>query len=378
MLTLPRRARLGLLALTTVASCVAQGSKPISKEPFGKTADGHELSLYTLQSPSGMKVTITNFGGVITTIQVPDRTGKMGDVVLGYENSAPYLTKETNNYFGALVGRYGNRLAHGKFTIDGHDYQVPINDGPNALHGGPVGFNSKVWDAKDVSSGSTPILELHYKSPDGEMGFPGNLDATVRYTLDKNSLHIDYAATTDKATVLNLTNHSYFNLAGAGAKSVLDHKVMIAADRFTPVDETLIPTGALEPVAGTPLDFRKAMPIGARIDTPDEQIKRGKGYDHNYVLNAAGDIRKLAARVEEPTSGRILEVFTDQPGLQFYSGNFLTGTSKGIGGVYERRSAFCMETQHFPDSPNHPSFPTTLLKPGQKFHSTTIFRFSAK
>lgn len=378
MSTLPCRFRLCFLALTAAVACVAQSSQPITKSSFGKTPDGKELSLYTLQSPSGMKVTITNYGGVVTTIQVPDRNGKMGDVVLGYDNSAGYLSKESNGYFGALIGRYGNRIARGKFSIEGHEYQIPVNDGPNSLHGGTTGFNARVWDAKDVSHGTTPILELHYKSPDGEMGFPGTLDTTVHYTLDNNALRIDYAATTDNTTVLNLTNHTYFNLAGAGTKSVLDHKVMLAADRFTPVDETLIPTGALEPVAGTPLDFRKPMTIGARIDTPDEQIKRGKGYDHNYVLNAAGDIRKMAARVEEPTSGRILEVFTDQPGLQFYSGNFLTGKNKGIGGLYERRSAFCMETQHFPDSPNHPTFPTTQLKPGQKFHSTTIYRFSAK
>ncbi len=302
----------------------------------------------------------------------------MGDVVLGFADASGYTSPDNTSYFGALIGRYGNRLAKGQFTIDGKKYQVPTNDGPNSLHGGTVGFNARVWQAKDVSTGNTPALELHYQSPDGEMGFPGNLDVTVKYTLQAHALQIEYTATTDKPTVLNLTNHSYFNLAGSGTKSVLEHKVMLAADRFTPIDETLIPTGKLQPVAGTPLDFRKSTAIGARIDSDDEQMKRGKGYDHNFVLNAAGDSKKLAARVEEPTSGRILEVYTDQPGLQFYSGNFLTGNNKGIGGVFAHRSAFCMETQHFPDSPNHPNFPTALLKPGQTFHSTTIYRFSAK
>ncbi len=376
--------------LIAVAACLSQaqnsagshqtGSKTagLNPKPFGKTKDGKETYLYTLQSPSGMKVTITNYGGTITSIEVPDRNHKMADVVLGFDNLDSYTSPDNNGYFGATIGRYGNRLAHGTFSIDGHQYQVPKNDGPNALHGGTIGYNKRLWDAKDVSRAGVPALELHYLSPDGEMGFPGNLNVTVRFTLENHALRIDYTATTDKTTVLNLTNHSYFNLAGAGSKSNADHKVMLAADRFMPVDATLIPTGVLQPVAGTPFDFRKATAIGARINGSDEQLKLGKGYDHNYVLNASGNLKQVAARVEEPTSGRIMEVFTDQPGIQFYSGNMMSGKNKGIGGLYEQRSAFCMETQHYPDSPNHPSFPTTILKPGDTFHSTTIYQFSAK
>ncbi len=355
----------------------SQATGGLQQKQWG-TKDGKQVLLYTLQSPSGMKVSITNYGGTVTSIEVKDRNGKTADVVLGFDSLAGYTSPTNKSYFGALIGRYGNRLAHGQFTINGHKYQVPTNDGPNSLHGGTTGYNARVWDGKDVSTPGHPALQLHYLSPDGEMGFPGNLDVTVKYTLDGQALSIYYSATTDKDTVLNLTNHSYFNLAGAGTKSVLEHRVMLAADRFTPVDSTLIPTGVLQPVSGTPFDFRKSTAIGARIDTSDEQLKLGKGYDHNYVLNAPGNLKQLAARVEEPTSGRILEVFTDQPGLQFYSGNFLNGTNKGVGGVYEYRSAFCMETQHFPDSPNQPKFPTTLLKPGEKFHHTTIYRFSAK
>ena len=367
MSTVPRSLYVPLFFV--VSACVSHAQSPtgLNPRPFGKLSDGREISLYTLQSPSGMKVTITNYGGTITTIEVPDRNHKMGDVVLGYDSLDGYTSPENNGYFGALIGRYGNRLAHGKFTIDGHAYQVPTNDGPNALHGGTVGFNKRVWDARDVSKPGVPALELHYLSPDGEMGFPGNLNVTVRYTLEKQALRIDYSATTDKATVLNLTNHTYFNLAGAGSKSNGNHKVMLAADRFMPVDDTLIPTGVLQPVAGTPFDFREATAIGARIDGSDQQLKLGKGYDHNYILNGAGNLKQIAARVEEPTSGRIMEVFTDQPGLQFYSGNMMSGKNKGIGGLYERRSAFCMETQHYPDSPNHPAFPTTVLRPEKSF-----------
>ena len=325
-----------------------------------------------------MEVTITNYGGTITTVRVPDRN-KMGDVVLGFDNVDGYAAKENTSYFGATIGRYGNRIAHGRFTLDGHTYQVPTNDGPNSLHGGAVGFNRRIWQAKDVSTANAPALELHYLSPDGEQGFPGNLNVTVRFTLDnQNGLRIDYSATTDKDTVLNLTNHSYFNLEGPGSATVLNHNVMLSADQFTPVDATLIPTGKLQSVTGTPFDFRKGMQIGKHINDNNEQLKRGKGYDHNFVLNTGGDLTKVAARVEEPTTGRVLEVFTDQPGIQFYSGNFLNGQTKGIGGTYQFRSALCLETQHFPDSPNHPNFPSTELKPGQRFHSTTIYRFSTK
>jgi aldose 1-epimerase len=367
---------LSLLLLATAAG--SQSTPKLQQRSFGKTPDGQAVSLYTLRNASGMEVTITNYGGTITTVRVPDRN-KMGDVVLGFDNVDGYAAKENTSYFGATIGRYGNRIAHGRFTLDGHTYQVPTNDGPNSLHGGAVGFNRRIWQAKDVSTANAPALELHYLSPDGEQGFPGNLNVTVRFTLDnQNGLRIDYSATTDKDTVLNLTNHSYFNLEGPGSATVLNHNVMLSADQFTPVDATLIPTGKLQSVAGTPFDFRKGMQIGKHINDNNEQLKRGKGYDHNFVLNTGGDLTKVAARVEEPTTGRVLEVFTDQPGIQFYSGNFLNGQTKGIGGTYQFRSALCLETQHFPDSPNHPNFPSTELKPGQRFHSTTIYRFSTK
>lgn len=368
-----------LLVLSFLRLFAAQGAGSLPKQPFGKTANGTEVFLYTLKNASGMEVKITNYGGTVESIRVKDRKGKFDDVVLGFSNLAGYTQKLNTAYFGALIGRYGNRIARGTFKLDNHTYHVPINDGPNSLHGGTNGFNKQIWDAKDVSAEGDPALELHYLSKDGEMGFPGNLDVTVRYALDaKNGLHLDYFAKTDKNTVLNLTNHSYFNLIGSGSATVLTHKVMLDADRFTPVDSTLIPTGKLESVSGTPFDFRKLTDIGARIGARSEQLKLGKGYDHNFVLNHPGDIDKVAARVEEPKSGRVLEVYTTQPGIQFYSGNFLEGTMRGIGGIYRHRSALCLETQHFPDSPNHPSFPTTVLHPGEEFHQTTIYRFSTK
>lgn len=366
------------ISLLTIAA-TPQWAQKLQQRPFGKTPDGQAVSLYTLRNASGMEVTITNYGGTITSVKVPDKNKNFGDVVLGFDNVDGYAAKENTSYFGATIGRYGNRLAHGKFTLNGHTYQVPTNDGPNSLHGGAIGFNRRIWQAKDVSTANAPALELHYLSPDGEQGFPGNLNVTIRYTLGKgNDLRIDYSATTDKDTVLNLTNHSYFNLAGPGSGTVLNHSLMLAADQFTPVDATLIPTGKLQSVAGTPFDFRKLTRIGERIDQNNEQLKLGKGYDHNFVLNTGGSLSKVAARVEEPTTGRVLEVFTDQPGIQFYTGNFLNGQTKGIGGAYQFRSALCLETQHFPDSPNHPNFPSTELKPGQQFHSTTIYRFSTK
>jgi aldose 1-epimerase len=357
----------------------ARDSSPLPKESFGKTSSGHEVFLYTLKNASGMEVKITNYGGTIQSVRVKDRHGKFGDVVLGFSALDGYTSKTNNAYFGALIGRYANRLAKGTFPLDGHVYHVTTNEGQNMLHGGRVGFDKRMWDAKDVSNQQSPALELHYLSKDGEEGFPGNLDVTVRYSLDDhNGLHIDYFAKTDKATVLNLSNHSYFNLLGAGSATILNHKVFIDADRFTPVNSTLIPTGKLESVAGTPLDFRKATDIGARIGSRFQQLKLAKGYDHNFVLHHPGELRAVAARVEEPKSGRVLEVFTTQPGLQFYTGNFLQGNIHGIGGVYRHRSALCLETQHFPDSPNHPNFPTTVLRPGEEFHQTTIFRFSTK
>jgi aldose 1-epimerase len=324
-------------------------------------------------------VKITNYGGTIVSIKVPDRNKKFADVVLGFDSLAGYTAKTNTSYFGALIGRYGNRIANGKFSLGGHGYQVPVNDGPNSLHGGLKGFDKRIWRAKEFSSDQGPGLELNYVSQDGEEGYPGKLSVTVRYTLDdKNGLHIDYRATTNKDTVLNLTNHSYFNIGGAGSGTVLAQKLTLDADRYTPVDSTLIPTGKVEPVAGTPFDFRKATVIGSRIDQDNEQLKFGKGYDHNFVLNRPGDLAAVAAKVEDPNSGRVLQVYTDQPGIQFYTGNFLDGTVTGVGGPFVHRGALCLETQHYPDSPNHSNFPSAVLRAGQQFHSTTIFRFSTE
>jgi len=365
-----------LLGLTFLAVFRAQGAAGLRKSAFGKMKDGQPVGLYTLTNTGGMEVAITNYGGVVVSIKAPDRSGKFADVVLGFDTFDAYLNNTP--FFGALVGRYGNRIAKARFTLDGHEYHLAANDNGNTLHGGLKGFDKRLWNAKDVSTKEVPALELTYLSKDGEEGFPGNLSVTVTYSLTpKNELKIDYAATTDKDTVLNLTNHSYFNLAGQGEGDILSHLMMINGDRFTPVDATLIPTGELKSVAGTPLDFRKPTAIGARIDADDQQIKFGRGYDHNFVLNRKGGELILAARVTEPSSGRVLEVLTTQPGLQFYTGNFLDGTIHGkVGKVYPRRSAFCMETQRFPDSPNQPQFPTTALKPGKHFQSTTVFRFS--
>jgi aldose 1-epimerase len=351
----------------------------IQKETFG-TIEGKQVFLFTLRNSSGMEVKITNYGGTITSIKVPDRKKKFDDVALGFNKLDGYTSKANTGYFGATIGRYANRIAHGRFTLNGHEYHVPTNDGPNSLHGGTKGFDKRVWDAKDASSASGPALELHYLSRDGEEGFPGNLNVTVRFMLgSKNDLRIDYTASTDKDTVLNLTNHSYFNLAGAGSATVLDHKLTLAADRFTPIDNTLIPTGSIQSVGGTPLDFRHPTAIGARINEDTEQLKFGKGYDHNFALNGTGSGQpSLAAKVEEPTSGRVMEILTTQPGIQFYSGNFLDGKVNGIGGAYRYRSALALETQHFPDSPNHSSFPSTVLHPGEQFRSTTIYRFSTE
>lgn len=367
------------MLLLSASAMRTQSNAGIQKTPFGNV-DGKEVFLFTLRNSAGMEVKITNYGGTITSISVPDRKHNFGDVALGFDNLDGYTAKSNNAYFGATVGRYANRIAHGAFSLDGHEYHIPTNDGPNSLHGGKKGFDKQVWDAKDVSGAGGAALELHYLSRDGEEGFPGNLNVTVRFSLgSRNDLRIDYTATTDKDTVLNLTNHSYFNLAGAGSETVLNHKLTLAADHFTPIDSTLIPTGAIQSVAGTPLDFRKATAIGGRINENNEQLKFGKGYDHNFVLNSkGGGAPALAAKVEEPTFGRVLEVFTTQPGIQFYSGNFLDGTIHGNGGAYRYRSALALETQHFPDSPNHSNFPTTVLHPGEQFRSTTIYRFSTE
>lgn len=342
---------------------------------FGNMPDGQEVHLYTLTNRSGMAVSITNYGGRVVAIRVPDRNGKMGDVVLGFDNLAGYLSD--NPYFGALVGRYANRIGKAEFKLDGKDYKLAANNGPNSLHGGLKGFDKVVWTPREIP-GNHPALELTYLSKNGEEGYPGNLHVKVTYTLmGDNSLQIDYTATTDRDTVLNLTNHSYFNLSGQGNGDVLNTEMMINASKFTPVDANLIPTGALENVEGTPLDFRKPMALGARINDDYDQLKLGKGYDFNYVINGGGHGMVVAARAVDPQSGRVLEVRTTQPGIQLYTGNFLDGTIHGKDGkVYGPRSAFCLETQHFPDSPNKPDFPSAELKPGQTYHETTIYKFS--
>jgi aldose 1-epimerase len=348
------------LALMTFA---VNAQTQVSKQPFGKTADGTPIDIYTLKSES-LEARITNFGGIVVSLKVPDRKGQSADVVLGYDSLDGYLTNPA--YLGAIIGRYGNRIAGGKFTLDGKTYTIPQNNGTNALHGGTKGFNKAVWSAKEIPDG----VELSYTSPDGDQGFPGNLSTIVRYTLHDKDLKIEYSATTDKDTVLNLTNHSYFNLAGQGNGDILKDQLKINASRYTPVDANLIPTGELAPVEGTPFDFR---------NDNNEQLKLGKGYDHNFVLDSGGGKLAEAAEVYEPSTGRVLQVWTDQPGVQFYTGNFLDGTITGKEGkVYQQRFALCLETQHFPDSPNHPKFPSTELKPGQKYHSVTIYRFSAR
>jgi aldose 1-epimerase len=370
----------GALLMTTLAP-IGATPKPGStaKKSFGKTPDGQPVDLYVLTNKSGAEASVTNYGGAVVSLKVPDRSGKLADVVLGYDTADGYVADKS--YFGALVGRYGNRIGHAKFVLDGKTYTLAKNNGENSLHGGIKGFNKALWTAKMLPAKDGQSLELSYLSKDGEEGFPGNLKVTVTYTLtDANALKIDYSATTDKKTVVNLTNHSYFNLAGQGAGDILGHVLMIEADKFTPVDSGLIPTGELRDVVGTPFDFRKRSAIGARIDQDEEQLKLGGGYDHNFVLRrSVGPGESLAARVVEPASGRVLEVWTTEPGVQFYTGNFLDGKTVGKGGAtYPKRSAFCLETQHFPDSPNQPKFPSVVLKPGERYHTITTYRFSTE
>lgn len=356
------------------AANLAAATRKLDKRAFGKTRAGEPVDLYTIRNASGLEASITNFGAIVTSLKTPDSSGKMTDVVLGFDTLDGYLGE--NPYFGAIVGRYGNRIAKGRFTLNGKEYKLATNNGPNHLHGGIKGFNKVVWQAQPAGDAS---LKLTYVSKDGEEGYPGTLTATVEYALtDANELKISYLATTDKDTVLNLTNHSYFSLAGEGTSDILSHRMQIHADRFTPVDSTLIPTGELRAVAGTPFDFRQPHAIGERIESADEQIKFGRGYDHNFVLNGAAGTLRPAARVTEAKSGRVMEVLTTEPGVQFYTGNFLDGTLKGKGGKpYKHRYAFCLETQHFPDSPNQPKFPSATLKAGQKYQSTTVYKFSA-
>jgi aldose 1-epimerase len=346
----------------------------VEKRSFGST-HGKEVSLYKLKNKNGVEATVTNFGATLVSLIVPDKNGNLSDVVLGYDDLEGYVNDKP--YLGSTIGRYANRIAHGQFTLNGTKYAVPQNDGDNSLHGGFKGFNKAVWDGEELSGASA--VRFRYISKDGEEGYPGNLSVEVTYTLtDANELRIDYAATTDKDTVVNLTNHAYFNLAGEGRGDILDHEVVLHASRFTPVNSNLIPTGELKSVKATPLDFTTANVIGTRIGSADEQLKLARGYDHNFVIDGTNhNALSHAAQARDPKSGRIMDVFTTEPGIQLYTGNFLDGSAIGKAGKpYTFRSAFCLETQHFPDSPNRPSFPTTTLRPGEKFQSTTVYRFS--
>ena len=376
--------RMGLLpvVLFAASACGAKDNaksstmtpSEISRVPFGVAPDGKPVEAFTLVNASGMEVRAMTYGAIILSIRVPDAKGVTGDVVLGYDSLAGYV--RSSPYFGAVVGRYGNRIAKGRFTLSGKSYTLAVNNGPNALHGGLRGFDKAVWAAEPVRTDSGVGVVFTLVSPDGDEGYPGTLTARVTYTLPnaRNELVIDYEGTADQATPLNITNHSYFNLAGAG--DILGHVLTLNADSLTPVDTTLIPTGAISPVAGTPFDFRTPTAIGARIDAKDAQIKNGGGYDHNFVLNRGAPGLVHAARVTEPTTGRTLDVSTTEPGVQFYSGNFLDGTLTGKGGrVYQHRNGFCLETQHYPDSPNHANFPSTILQPGSTYRSRTVFAF---
>jgi aldose 1-epimerase len=345
---------------------------------FGKLPDGRDVRQYTLENKAGMVAQIINYGATVTSLRVPDKSGKFEDVVLGHDSPQGYI--DGTAYFGAIVGRYGNRIGKGKFQLDGKEYQLTVNDGENHLHGGKVGFNKVLWDAKILRDAGEPSLQLQYVGPDGEEGYPGTVTLMVTYTLtEKNELRIDYEGTTDKATILNPTHHSYFNLSGSPSNSILGHQLMIESDGMTPVDKGLIPTGQITNVTNTPFDFRSLTAIGSRINDPDQQMVFGKGYDHNWVLRDGGGKLRKVAELYEPTSGRLMTIFTDQPGLQFYSGNFLDGTAKGKGGIaYQHRTGLCLEAQAFPDTPNKPQFGSVALKPGQVYRQTTIYQFSTR
>jgi aldose 1-epimerase len=374
---------IALLLVSGGVNCVAlaqsDGAPKIETRAFGAIHSGKEMQLYILRNNRGMEVAITNFGATVVSIKVPDRSGHVEDVALGYDNASGY--EAGSAHFGGTIGRYANRIAHGRFELDGHTYTLPKNNADNTLHGGVLGFDKRVWSAKEVPSADGVAMEFRYVSVDGEEAFPGTVAAKVVFTLykDKNELRIDYTAGTDKPTVINLTNHSYFNLSGQGSGDILTTVLQLNASRFTPVDETQIPTGELRAVKGTPFDFTKPVTIGERIDTNELQLRYGHGYDLNWVIDAKGDGSEpqLAATARDNKSGRVLEVLTTEPGVQLYTSNFLDGSEHGKGGVaYQRRTAFCLETQHFPDSPNHPNFPSTTLEPRKPFHSTTIYRFS--
>jgi aldose 1-epimerase len=359
------------------AATKTPSQKEVTVEEFGKSPDGQAVQIYTLENTQGMQARITNYGGTVVSLTAPDRNGAFADVVLGNDSVEGYALSP---YFGSLIGRYGNRIGNAQFTLNGQTHTLAKNNNGNALHGGIKGFDKVVWTAAPGSSTDGPTLSLTYTSADGEEGYPGTLNTKVVYTLtNDNGLRIDYEATTDKPTVVNLTNHSYFNFKDAGATNILDHVRTLNADQFTPVDKTLIPTGELASVEGTPFDFRQPTAIGARIDGDHEQLKFGGGYDHNFVINRSAEGLGLAATVVETTTGRRMEVLTTEPGVQFYSGNFLNGTITGKGGaVYQRRAGFCLETQHYPDSPNKEQFPSTVLEPGQTYRTTTVYRFSTQ
>lgn len=355
-----------------------QSASRLTQQPFGRSPAGEPIDVLTLTNLRGLEMRVMTYGGIILSLKTPDRQGHVDDVVLGHDTAQGYFPNAP--FFGAIAGRYANRIAKGRFTLDGQVYTLATNDGANHLHGGRKGFDQVVWRAEPFNNRGGVGVQLSYTSADGEEGYPGRVKATVTYTLtDANTLAVTYEATTDKPTIINLTQHSYFNLAGATARDILGHELTIHADRYTPIDAGFIPTGELAPVAGTPFDFRTATPIGARIAQDDEQLRRGRGYDHNFVLNRQGDGLSLAASVFEPTSGRTLEVRTTEPGMQFYSGNFLDGTLSGKGGVkYGQRAGFCLETQHYPDSPNHPEFPSVVLRPDRPYRSETTFSFGTR
>ena len=380
---LPPIARLVAAALCLASTLFASAGTPsVTITSFGKLRDGREVSLYSLVNANGLKVDVSNYGGIVVRLVVPDRSGRFDDVVLGYNTLDEYL--KATPYFGAIVGRYGNRIAQGKFTLDGRTHTLATNNKPGGipchLHGGKVGFDKVLWSAEPLLLAGTPGLKLRYLSKDGEEGYPGNLDVTIHYWLGHdNSLRIEYLATTDKATPVNLTQHSYFNLKGEGNGDILGHALTIRARHFTPVDAGLIPTGKILPVADTPFDFIAAHSVGERVKAVDAQMKFGGGYDHNWVLDNQSGKMALAAIISEPTTGRMMEVWTEEPGVQFYSGNFLDGSLVGKSGrAYQHRGGFCLETQHYPDSPNHPNFPNTILRPGETYRTATIYKFSVQ
>lgn len=365
-----------LALVAGIASTIAAKTQ-VNQASGGKLPNGAAVEIYTLKDEK-LEVQVMTYGGEVISLKAPDRNGKMADVVLGFDDPSGYYGNSNSKaaaFFGPIVGRYANRIAHARFFLDGKEYTLTKNNGNNSIHGGPGGFHNRMWQSKTISDG----VELTYLSKDGEEGYPGDLSVTVRYTLTGGDLKIEYSATTDKPTVLNLTNHSYFNLSGQGNGTILQEQLQLNASRFTPVDSTLIPTGELKSVAGTPFDFLKPHAVGERINADDEQIRLGHGYDHNFVIDGGGKELTQAAEVYDPASGRVLQVLTTEPGVQFYTSNFLDSSIKGKQGIaYPRNGALCLETQHFPDSPNHPAFPTTVLRPGSQFHSVTVYRFSVR